>query len=79
LEWFAELLARLGLRRTARPAGPRGGRRQADAQITHVERSVTTTWLPSGRKQRRTTSEWRHGNCPVRHKSEQAAAQCRRA
>jgi hypothetical protein len=48
-------------------------------QITHVERSVTTTWLPSGRKQRRKTSEWRHGNCPVRHKSEQAATRCRRA
>jgi hypothetical protein len=79
LEWFTELLARLGLRRTARPSGLRAGRRKATAQITHVERSVTTTSMPSGRKQRRTTSEWRHGNCPVRHQSEQAAARCRRA
>jgi hypothetical protein len=26
---------------------------------------------------RNTTTEWRHGNCPVRHRSRQAAARCR--
>jgi hypothetical protein len=47
--------------------------------MTRIERSITTTRLPSGKKQRRTTSEWRHGNCPVRHRSQDAAARCPRS
>jgi len=94
VDWFARLLTRLvtglGLRRPAAP-GRRTGRRAGaarkagrparagDRQITRIERSVTTTWLPSGRKKRRTTSEWRHGSCPVRHRSHQAAARCRKS
>jgi hypothetical protein len=44
--------------------------------VTRIERSVTTTWLPSRRKKRKTTVEWRHGNCQVRHRSQQAAQRC---
>lgn len=67
MNWLASVLAWLGVRRA--PGRP----------MTRVDRAVTVTRLPSGRRQRRVTSEWRHGNCPVRHKSEQAAARCRRS
>ncbi len=91
---LTRLVTGLGLRRPAAPCrrtGRRAGRRTGavrkagraaragDRQITRIERSVTTTWLPSGRKKRRTTSEWRHGSCPVRHRSHQAAARCRKS
>jgi len=92
MDLFARLLSRMGFRpptargrRAAGRTGASGGVRKPrtararSQQITRVERSVTTTWLPSGRRKRRTTSEWRHGNCPVRHRSEQAAARCGRS
>jgi hypothetical protein len=93
VDLFARLLSRMGLRppaahgrrasRQARKPGSvrkaRGTARAHNQQITRVERSVTTTWFPSGRKKRQATSEWRHGTCPVRHRSEQAAARCKRS
>lgn len=89
--WFSRLLTLLqgGSGRPARSAALGGSaaggrkrpklRRPGDQSMTRIERSVTTTRLPSGKKQRRTTSEWRHGNCPVRHRSHEAAARCRRS
>lgn len=54
-------------RRALHPAG----------NVEHtVERTVTTT-LRSGRKRRKTTKVWRHGTCPVKHRSAEAAARCR--
>jgi hypothetical protein len=49
------------------------------SSVYSVERSVTTL-IRSGLKRRkttRTTKEWRHGNCQVRHKSKAAAIRCR--
>jgi hypothetical protein len=46
--------------------------------VYSVERSVTTL-IRSGLKRRkttRTTKEWRHGNCQVRHRSKAAAIRC---
>ena len=40
-----------------------------------VERSIATS-LRSGRK-RRKAPVYRHGNCPVRHRTAEAAARCR--
>lgn len=56
-----------------------GGRRPAGNDVYSIERSVTTL-VRSGRKRRkttRTTLEWRHGNCQVKHKSKAAATKCR--
>ena len=47
--------------------------------VYSIERSVTTL-VRSGRKRRkttRTTKEWRHGRCQVKHKSKAAATRCR--
>jgi hypothetical protein len=33
--------------------------------------------LRSGRKKSKATKVWVHGNCPVRHRSAEAAARCR--
>jgi hypothetical protein len=52
---------------------------EARTGVYSVERSVTTL-IRSGLKRRkttRTTKEWRHGNCQVRHKSKAAATRCR--
>ena len=54
---------------------------QAGSGVYSIERSVTTL-VRSGFKRRkttRTTKEWRHGNCQVRHKSKAAATRCRNA
>lgn len=64
-------LAWLFAKRDNRPAGRPG--------VYSVERSVTTL-IKSGRKRRKTTStttEWRHGNCQVKHKTKAAATRCR--
>lgn len=50
----------------------------AGSGVYSVERSVTTL-VRSGLKRRkttRTTKEWRHGNCQVRHRSKAAAIRC---
>src|SRR5262252_4420352 len=83
---FAWLLDRLGLGSPKARARQARGRRATPARrrpksanraITLVESSVTTTRLPSGKSKRRKTQEWRHGDCPVRHRSKQAAVRCR--
>jgi hypothetical protein len=58
-----------------------GERQPAGNGVYSIERSVTTL-VRSGRKRRkttRTTKEWRHGNCQVKHKSKAAASKCRNA
>jgi len=40
-----------------------------------LERSIATS-LRSGRKKRK-AQVYRHGNCPIRHRSLQAASRCR--
>jgi hypothetical protein len=48
-----------------------------DNAVYGVERSVATS-LRSGRKRRRRkASAYRHGNCPVSHRTPEAAARCR--
>lgn len=45
-----------------------------------MERSVSTqirSAARSGSKRRTTTAAYRHGSCPVRHRSADAAARCR--
>src|SRR6266849_1887554 len=43
-----------------------------------VERSIATS-LRSGRKKKRRSRVYRYGNCPVKHRSPDAAARCRNA
>lgn len=64
---FATAKAAKKARRSARPA---------DNAVYFVERSVTTR-LPSAKKVRKITREWRHGKCEVKHRSAEAAARCR--
>ncbi|HVB44427.1 MAG TPA: hypothetical protein VNF47_17250 [Streptosporangiaceae bacterium] len=53
---------------------------RVDNAMYVIERSVTTSVLSGarkGKKTRKTSKEWRHGKCPVKHRSEAAAARCR--
>jgi hypothetical protein len=45
-----------------------------DNAVYGVQRSIATS-IRSGRK--RKSRVWRHGNCPVKHRSAEAAAKCR--
>lgn len=66
-------------RKLAQPTPERSaGKAPAGNGVYSVERSVTTL-VRSGLKRRkttRTTKEWRHGSCQVRHKSKAAATRC---
>jgi hypothetical protein len=88
--FFSRLLIRPGVRRALHPGravrrvmtpkAAKKGRRAlhpVDNAVYTVERTVTTTTLQSGRKRRKTSKVWRHGTCPVKHRSAQAAARCR--
>jgi hypothetical protein len=58
----------------------RGSTSPAGNSVYSIERSVTTTSLLRGKKKRKTTkttTEWRHGKCQVKHRSREAAARCR--
>jgi hypothetical protein len=74
--WFSRRVAQGGPEGAGQKA--RSGTPARERVLTRVEHSVTTTWLPSRRKKRKTTVEWRHGNCPVRHRSQEAALRCKR-
>lgn len=54
---------------------PRQVVQPADHAVYSIERSITT-WM-RGKKKRKTTTEWRHGKCPVKHRSREAATRCR--
>jgi len=41
-----------------------------------IERSISMS-LRSGRKKKARTQVYRHGNCPVKHRTLEAAARCR--
>jgi hypothetical protein len=51
--------------------------------VYSIERSVTTALRGKAslggkkRKTTKTTKEWRHGKCQVKHRSREAAARCR--
>lgn len=47
-----------------------------DSAVYSVERSAATA-IRSGRKRKSSAPVFRHGNCPVRHRSAAAAAKCR--
>jgi hypothetical protein len=69
------------VRRAATPKGVKKAQRAlhpVDNIIYGAERQVITS-LRSGRKQRRPGQArvYRHGNCPVAHRSPEAAAKCR--
>ena len=87
--FFSRLLIPRGLRRALHPGRTvkrvmtpkvvKKGRRAlhpVDNAVYTVERTITTT-LRSGGKRRTSTKVWRHGTCPVKHRSAQAAARCR--
>jgi hypothetical protein len=83
--FLSGLLARRNARKkpTARRAGQaKGRRRKRDNVVYSVERSITTTFVSgpkkrsSGRTKSKTTTEFRHGKCPVRHRTKQAAVRC---
>ena|SRR5215469_2051421 len=73
--------ARSAKGKRAQPKPPQGTAKApalAGSGVYSVERSVTTL-VRSGLKRRkttRTTKEWRHGNCQVRHRSKAAAIRC---
>jgi hypothetical protein len=52
----------------------RGALHPVDNAMYSMQRSVATT-IRSGRRGR--ARVWRHGNCPVAHRSPEAAARCR--
>lgn len=87
--FFSRLLVPRGVRRAVHPGRAvkrvmtptvikksRRALHPAGNVVCTVERTVTTT-LRSGRKRRKTTKVWRHGTCPVKHRSAEAAARCR--
>ena len=47
-----------------------------DNAVYSIERSAATA-IRSGGKRKRKTPVFRHGNCPVHHRSAEAAAKCR--
>lgn len=65
------------VKRTVTPKAVKKARRAlhpVDNAVYSMERSAATA-IRSGRK--RKAPVFRHGNCPVRHRSAEAAAKCR--
>jgi hypothetical protein len=47
-----------------------------DNAVYGAQRSVSTA-IRSGGKSKSKAQVWRHGNCPINHRSPEAAAKCR--
>jgi hypothetical protein len=87
--FFSRLLIPRGVRRAVHPGRavkravtPKAVKRarRAMSPIDNmkygVERSIATS-LRSGRKRRGRAPVYRHGSCPVNHRTQEAAARCR--